>query len=314
MQSAVTDLPKPASGSSPSGKSLLTITSSAASTDHSIDPKASQLGGSSVRPPQQSPDSAVGYQSHQSLNVTEGGEQGPTTPRNQLTSAGLGPMILSGLGTADLTTINQQTSRQQVPSTTMSSSAPQASSIAESVISPGGSATTISGTQFSLGSVGLVVSPKILTMKLLDPTVANPAQQTSTAVPKPSIIGSEGSTIQSGGSAVILPSTSSSLAASGTPNAGGILGIPIPSVNTAASQEFTADPTAFSIMRTTVSIGGHGVTILGAIVSMASSGNVVIGSVIASSSPSVLTNAGGSSAATATVSSVMPTTVSANSL
>ena len=175
MQSAVTDLPNPASGSSPSGKSPLTITSSAASIDHSIDPNASQLGGSSVRPPQQSPDSAVGYQSHQSLNVTEGGEQGPTTPRNQLTSAGLGPMILSGLGTADLTTINQQTSRQQVPSMTMSSSAPQASSIAESVISPGGSAITISGTQFSLGSVGLVVGPKILTMKLLDPTVANPA-------------------------------------------------------------------------------------------------------------------------------------------
>ena len=311
-QSAVTDPPNSASGSS-HGKSPLTglFTSSATSTDPLA---ASQSGEYSVRPSQSPSDPVIGSHSHQPLTMIEGGDQVPATLKSQTTSAGFGAIILGGLGIAGSTIINQQTSSQQnLPSTTVSSSMPQASSITKPVISQGGSVITISGMNFSLGSAGLVVGSETLTMKPLDSTAANPAQQTPTTIPKPFSIASEGSTIQSGGSATILPSTSSSLAHSGTPNIGGSLGVLTLSVITAISQEFIANPTAFSIMGTTISVGGHGVTISGAIVSLASSGNLVIGSVIASSSPSAFTNAGESSIATATVSSAIPQSVSANS-
>ena len=208
-QPAVTGLPNPAPGSSPSGTSLPGgfSTTHAVSTDSVIDPDTSQPGGRSMILPQSLSDTIIGSLSRQSLAITEGGTQVSESPRNQPMSTGLGPMILSGLGIASSTTINQQTTSQQtVPSKTVSSSSPQAPSIAGLVISQGGSSITVSGMHFSLGSAGLVIGSKTLTIKPVDSTAANTAQQTFTPVPKVSMNASENPA---------TPSVKSSLISSG---------------------------------------------------------------------------------------------------
>ena len=151
---------------------------------------------------------------------------------------------------------------------------PTGFAIANTTLTPGGSAVTISGTPVSLAPGGTLAIGSS-TIALPSQTVFTVGGQTFTAGPTGFAIA--GTSI-SPGQAITISGTMISLGPSGTLVVGSnTMALPSQTVFTVGGQTFTAEPTGFSIAGTSIS-PGQAVTISGTIVSLGPSGTLVVGS------------------------------------
>lgn len=164
---------------------------------------------------------------------------------------------------------------------------PSAFPIAGTAISADGPAVTISGMVVSLGQDG-VLKVGSSTISLPTPVVIPPGKVYTVAgqtfIPSPSGFFIAGTTIAAGGPAVTVGGTIISLGQSGALAIGSsTVALPNPAyspgeVYTVAGQTFTPNPSGFSIAGTTISAGGPAVTVGGTIISLETSGTLLVGS------------------------------------
>ena len=160
-------------------------------------------------------------------------------------------------------------------------------SIADTTLTPGASAITISGTPISFGSTALVVGSSSIPLQTEVPQqlITTVAGQAITA--DPNAVEVQGSTLGPGGSGMTLGRTLVSLDAAGELIVG-TRTIPLESasgglnrdelITTFAGQALTANPNAVEFAGSTLKRGGPGVTMSGSLISLDSSGELVIGS------------------------------------
>ena len=167
---------------------------------------------------------------------------------------------------------------------------PSGFQIAGTSIRPGANAITISGTPISLAPSGtLIVGDKTFAAANPNPLLSV-SDQTFTANPGGFSIGN--SRIVPGAPALTVAGTPISLGSSGVLAMGSrTVGIPLTTgafypVLTAGSQNFTANPTGFSIAGTSIWPGGPSVTVSGTRVVLGASGVLVVGSQTLSLNPS----------------------------
>ena len=169
-------------------------------------------------------------------------------------------------------------------------------SVAGTTLTPGGQALTISGTPMSLGSKALVIGISSILLATDDPIrlMTTIAGQTITANPTAVQIGS--SKLTPGSPGLILSGTLVSLDSAGQlvvgsetipleRAGGGSSGDEI--VTTVAGQHLTANPTAVRIASSTLKPGGPGMTLSGTMISLDSSGRLVIGATTLVLQPSI---------------------------
>ena len=164
---------------------------------------------------------------------------------------------------------------------------PSAFSIAGTVVSAGGPAITIGGTAIKFNPSG-VLAVGGSTISLITPISTPLAEEAFTVAgqtftPNPSIFSIAGTTISADGPAITISGITIDLGQHGALKIGSsTINLPTPSnifpskVYTVAGQVFTPNPFAFSIAGTTISAGGPAATVGGAVVSLESSGNLVI--------------------------------------
>ena len=163
---------------------------------------------------------------------------------------------------------------------------PSAFSIAGTAISAGGPAATIDGTPIKLGPSGiLAIGSSTLTLPILTPTTS-PIIIAGQAINSDQAISIAGTPLSVGGPAITTDGTVVSLGPSGLLAVGSstyTLPIPAPTLSSnenliIAGQAITPNPTAFSIAGTTISAGGPPATIYGTVVSLETSGTLIVGS------------------------------------
>lgn len=203
---------------------------------------------------------------------------------------------------------------------------PSAFSVAGKVVSKDGSAIAVDGTIISLGPSGALVIGST-TIPLTDPSPTLFATKPFTVAgqvftPNPSVFSIADTIISANGPAVTIGGTKISLGQSGALEIGSsTIFLPpfseVPStpdrVYTAAGQTFTPNPSAFAIADTTVSAGGVAATIDGTIISLQSSGTLLIGTstipLLSAQSPSNINlEAGGAALSVGTGRFTLPTT------
>ena len=243
--------------------------------------------------------------SSSALNPPLGDSQDPSTdpqvpvvplpqqePNPQAQSQGLGAIIYNAFGKSG-PDVNGASSKLSSPQSIFTIGAqtftanPTGFRINNAAIVPGGIAQSIDGTTISLDQSGLLaIGTSTIALQYSSDTPPSEVYTIAGQVftPNPSAFSIAGTTVSAGGPAITVGGTIISL------GQGGALAIGSSTVDlstlsytpskayTVAGQVFTPNPTAFSIAGTSVSAGGPAVTVGGTIVSLQSSGTLIVGS------------------------------------
>ena len=167
---------------------------------------------------------------------------------------------------------------------------PAGFTLKDATVSPGGSVETVDGTIISLGPSGdlilgssnFAIPTPVSTKPMNHPIVI--AGQTVT--PIPAAVSIAGASISAGGPAITLDGNIVSLGPSGALAIGSstfALPTSAPALSSnpsfvIANQTITPNPSAFSIAGTTLSAGGPPVTVNGTVVSLQTTGSLIVGS------------------------------------